>query len=319
MKFHYKMKRTTRQYIVVAFICMVVIGGAATITSYIITNQIKSEYSTMLEAANNKIEANQRSVYVSLKEIKVGEEISKDVVEKIVAYSSQPQNSYIKEDEIGKLALIDIPAQTYIMSAMVTDSVIASELRETEYEVVYLSRNIVSSDTVDIRIDFPNGEDYIILTKKLIKSIADDNQSIYLWLSEEEILRMSSAIVDTYLYTGAKIYTTKYIEPNLQEESIVTYEPSLATLQLIQEDPNIVLTATNALSKMVRKAMENRLADSMNTDVQNIEWELSPNEKQESEIIAKESEIVEPESAIENNVTYMEEVREREAELDYGP
>ncbi len=319
MKLHKKMKRTTKQYIVVAFICIIIIGGSAIITSYLITNQIRTDYESRLKKSESEINANQRSVYVALKDIKVGEEITKHIVEKRRVYSSQAQETYITEKEIGKLALIDIPEQTYVMHSMVTDYSVASELRETEYQVIYLGGNISSSDTVDIRLFFPNGEDYIILTKKLIKNIAADNLTIYLWLSEEEILRMSSAIVDTYLYNGAKLYVTKYVEPNLQKASATTYKPSLATLQLIQNNPNIIETAVTEVSKNIRKALENRLADSMNTDVRTIEWELSPNKKESSEDASDVSQITDSKEKKGYDASYLEEVEEKDAELDYGP
>ncbi len=319
MKLHNRMKRTTKQYIVVALICIVVIGGAAAITSYLITNQIKAEYDSLLKKAKSDIKENQRSVYVSLREIKAGEELSNDVVEKRRVYSSQSQDTYITEKEIGTLALIDIPKETYVMRSMVTKNSVASELREVEYQVIYLGGNILSGDTVDVRLFFPNGEDFIILTKKMIKNIAADNQTIYLWLAEEEILRMSSAIVDTYLYSGAKIYISKYIEPNLQNASFTTYEPSLATIQLILSNPNIIETATNNLSKEVRKAMENRQADSMNTDVRSIDWKLSPNQPVVTDHSSDSKQITEKVQRSEYNESYLDEVEKKEAELDYGP
>lgn len=319
MKLHNRMKRTTKQYIVVALICIVVIGGAATVTSCLFTNQIKAEYDSLIKEAESEIEANQRSVYVSLREIKAGEELSNDVVEKRRVYSSQSQETYITEKEIGTLALIDIPKETYVMSSMVTKNSVAPELREVEYQVIYHGSNILSGDTVDVRLFFPNGEDLIILTKKQIKNIAADNLTIYLWLAEEDILRMSSAIVDTYNYSGAKIYITKYIEPNLQNASFSTYEPSLATIQLILNNPNIIETATNSLSKEVRKAMENRQADSMNIDVSSIDWELSPNQSEVTELSSDTEQITDQVQKSEYNESYLDEVKEKEAEMDYGP
>ncbi len=319
MKIHNRIKRTTRQYIVVALICIIVISGAATITSYLITNQIKAEYDSLLKKAEGDIKANQRNIYVSTRKIKAGEELTKDVIEKRTVYSSQAQETYITENEIGTLTLIEIPEQTYIMRSMVSENSVASELREVEYQVIYLGGNIICGDTVDVRIIFPNGEDYIILTKKLIKNIAADNQTIYLWLAEEEILRMSSAIVDSYLYTGAKLYITKYIEPNLQDASCITYEPSLATIQLIRNNPNIIETATNELSKEVRKAMENRQADSMNTDVRNINWELSPNQVKTIDTSSDSYQITDTEQENRYDESYLNEVKDKEAEMDYGP
>jgi hypothetical protein len=312
MKIQKRMKRTTKQYIIVAFICIVVIGGAAIFTSIVITSQIKEEYNALLNEAYNNMELNQRNVYVATSDILSGEAITKENVEKREVYSSQPQTSFITENEIGKVALVTIPTNTQVLTTMLTDQSISSELREMEYGVVNINSNIINNDTVDVRIFYPNGEDYIVLTKKIMKGITLDTQSCFLWLTEEEILRMSSAIVDAFLYNGAKIYTTKYLEPNLQAASYITYEPSVSTLLLIQDNPNIIKTATDKLSQQVRKAMENRLAASLTTSVEEIDWELAPNELSEQEDVPA---VLLP----EETATFQDEVKEKEEELDYGP
>jgi hypothetical protein len=312
MKIQKRIKRTTKQYIIVAFLCIVVIGGAAIITSILITNQIREEYETLLEEAQNDLEQNKRSVYVASTDIISGDAITKDNIEKRTIYSSQPQAGFITAHEIGKIALVDIPINTQVLNIMLTENSITKELREMEYGVVNISSNILNNETVDVRIFYPNGEDYIVLSKKIMKNINLDAQSCFLWLTEEEILRMSSAIVDAFLYNGAKIYTTKYIEPNLQEPSLITYEPSVSTLLLIQDNPNIIKTATNEVSKQVRKALENRLAKSLNTNVNEIEWELTPNKLPEPKDTPAEL-------SPEDNANYQEEKQEKEAELDYGP
>jgi len=340
MKFYKNIKRTTMQYIVVSVICIIIIGGAAFFTSIVITNQIREEYQGQLKEAYYDMEMNKRSVYIAVSDIISGELITKEKLEKKMVYSSQPQDSYMTTDQIGKIALVDITTDTQILKSMLTENSVTSELREMECNVVNINSNIVNNDTVDIRLFFPNGEDYIVLNKKNIRGLEANSEGCFLWLSEEEILRMSSAIVDAYLYNGARLYTTRYIEPNFQEASQVTYEPSVSTLLLIEKDPNIVKTATNSLSKQVRKAMENRLAQSMSTKVEEIDWELSPNQKitvekgtedtthEAAGVVTKESineAVKEPANDFTGvvdageNATYQAEKQEKEAEMDYGP
>ncbi|MBP1755916.1 MAG: hypothetical protein H6Q59_2314 [Firmicutes bacterium] len=274
MKFKHRMKRTTKQYIVVALICIITIGGAAVLTAFVITKQVREEYETLLSAAYNEIHMNQKNVYVAAVDIATGDIVSKDNVKKSTVYASLPQDSYITNEELGKQALIDIPTETNIMTTMVTDNTISSELREVEYQVININSNIITHDTVDVRIFFPNGEDYVVLPKKVLRGYDGETANCCLWLSEEEIIRIRNAIVDAYLYTGAFLYTTKYIEPNIQEASIVTYTPSVGAIELIQKNPNILETATNDLSSLVRKALENRLAKALNKDVSSQQWEL---------------------------------------------
>lgn len=312
MRIKRKIKRATKQYIIVATICLLVIGSAAISTALTITAQIREEYQNLLANAENELRSHQALAYVATEDIAVGDIINEDNVQSKMVYTSQAKEQFITEADFGKVALIHIPGGTQLFPGMLTENLSLPDVREMQYDVININTNIVNNDRIDVRIFFPNGEDYIVLSKKTIKGLAIDSPGCLLWLNEEEILRMSSAIVDAYLYSGAKLYTTKYIEPNLQEESKITYEPSVATLLLIQDNPNILETATNELSKQVRKAMENRLAASMNTDVKEINWELTPNESLKKEEIP---EVLQP----ENKATYQDELTDREAELDYGP
>lgn len=88
---------------------------------------------------------------------------------------------------------------------------------------------------------------------------------------------MSAAIVDAALYPGTQLITTKYIEPSIQDASEITYTPSLAILEFLEVDPNILERSSQKLNKEVRKALENRLASSMSTDVAEINWDVDPN------------------------------------------
>lgn len=274
MKISYRLRRSTKQYIIVSLICILIIGGAAIFTAYIITQQIKEEYELLLAKAHQDMSLNQRNVYVAAADIAAGDKITPDRVVKREVYSSQPRNNFITSKEIGTLALIDIPADTQILYSMVTVPEISSELREVEYQVININSNIDSNDAVDIRIFFQNGEDYVVLPKKVLRGYIKDSPSCFLWLTEEEIIRIRNAIVDAYLYTGAYLYTAKYIEPNIQEASIVTYTPSVEAIELIRKNPNIVDTAMNELSSVVRKALENRLANALKREIAGQSWDI---------------------------------------------
>jgi hypothetical protein len=277
MKRNFRLKRTTKQYITVAVLCLLVIGGAACITAFVVINQIKEEYQTLLNNAYQDMAMNKRNVYMATEDIKAGDALTVNNLERATVYSSQPQESYITQKEIGKLALIDIPAATHVLATMITEHTVSSELREMEYQVISISSNIESNDTVDVRIVYPNGESYIVLSKKMMKGVVEGSLGCYLWMNEEEILRMSAAIVDAALYTGSQLITTKYIEPAIQEASRVTYTPSIAILSLLEKDPNILERCSQELTKEIRKALENRLASSMTVNVSDINWKVDPN------------------------------------------
>lgn len=281
-----KLKKSTKQYLTVACICIVVIGGAAILTSLLITNQIKEEYELKLKDAYHEMVSNQRKVYVAITDIEAGDFLTEDNIEVRTVYSSQPEEIYLNDSGEGKVALVDIPSGTQIINSMLTNNPVSSELREIEFNAISISSNIRDKDSVDVRISYPNGESFVVLSKKQIKGIFPETATCYFWLNEEEILRMSAAIVDAGLYSGASLNVTKYIEPSIQESSIVNYVPSLSILSLIESNPNIVEHYSQELNKEIRKALENRLAESMELDVSEIHWDINPNRLQ-TEILPK--------------------------------
>ena len=274
MRFFRKLKRTTKQYIIVAMICITVIGSAAISTSIVTVGQIREEYEYMLSEAKQEMNDNKRTVYISQSDIIRGEILTLDKVELKTVYSAQPSESYITKDELGKAAMLDIPKGTHIIKNMLAKNLVTSALREVEYDVIHMSSNIEVNDYVDIRLVYPNGENYIVISKKPLKGIWPDTALCFMWVEEEEILRMSAAIVDAALYKGTMLFMTKYIEPNIQDASIITYTPNISVLSLIEEDPNIVERCSQLLNIEVRRAMENRLAESLGLDVSTINWEL---------------------------------------------
>jgi hypothetical protein len=274
MKFRKRLKRSTKQYIMVALICIIVIGAAAITTSIIMIGQIREEYEFMLNDAKQEMEDNKKTVLLATSNIDSGDILSMDMLEEKVVYSSQPIESYITRKELGKAVLVDIPEGTHIVKGMLGQNLVSSFLREVEYDVIHMGSNISPKDFVDVRIFYPNGESYVVLTKKPLMGFQPDTPICYLWVDEEELLRMSAAIVDAGLYHGSRLYMTKYIEPNIQEPSIITYTPSLSLLSLIEDNPNIVDKCSQELKKEVRKALENRLAASFNMDVKETNWDI---------------------------------------------
>ena len=85
------------------------------------------------------MENNQRTVYIVKKDIIAGEPITEDKIRKDKVYTSQPQKTFINAEQIGKLALINIPSGTYLLTSMVTEQLISSEIREVEFDVININ------------------------------------------------------------------------------------------------------------------------------------------------------------------------------------
>lgn len=253
-----KIKRSTKQYIIVSSISLVVLITAFIIAYVAGTKQIKNRYESRITTLNKEISENKQFAYVANGMIPKGEQISQDNICLEEVFSDM-NGVYITEKDIGKIAVIDIQQGTHIMTSMLTPEKLDNTMREEEFNQFYLSSNLQNNDYVDLRLTFPNGENYIILSKKAIKDINHEESDCFLWLNEEEIVTVEAAIVDAYKHTGSKIYTTKYIEPTIQDASIVTYTPPKEIIDLINEDPNIVEVASTALNKEIRKSIEFRI------------------------------------------------------------
>ena len=114
----------------------------------------------------------------------------------------------------------------------------AEKIRETEYDFISLPSNISEGDYMDIRIRYIEGSDYIVASHKKIIAIDRERGSVIIPVTEEELLLLDSAETDRTLYTGTKVYVTKYNNTD-ENISVVNYSPSLNIKNLIKTNPNI--------------------------------------------------------------------------------
>ena len=89
MKIKRKMKRATKQYIIVATICLLVIGCAAISTALTITTQIREEYQSLLAKAEKELHSHQAFAYIAAEDIAVGDIISKENAQTKMIFTSQ--------------------------------------------------------------------------------------------------------------------------------------------------------------------------------------------------------------------------------------
>ena len=232
---------------------------------------------TNLETANAdlnyEIESNTQSVYVAIKDIAHGDMLydsttapSADDVNvemQNVATGLEP-SYYMTADMLGRQAIVDMEYGTPIMATMVSseEGELSADERDCEISVVQVMTDQAVSDHVDVRIAYPDGSDYIVLSNKKISQIDLQNCIWHANLNEEEILYLTSATVDAYLIDGAKLYTTRYVEDTLQGSAEANYVPKESTITLLTEDPNIVNEAIDALNLAARRI---RLEETLGT------------------------------------------------------
>ncbi len=194
-----------------------------------------------------------QSVYVVSSEITSGGIVQGYITMQQIDSTYVPSNaitstnyaSYIKEVTTSK---INLEIGTILTTDMLnTDGVSdASDTRLQEYNMIVLPTLLTEGDTIDIRLRLPSGEDYIVLSKKYIEQA--DADTIWIKVSEDEILTMSNAIVEAYIMEGSLLYATTYTDAGSQDSSTPTYIASSSVISLMNTDPNITATARAALA-----------------------------------------------------------------------
>ena len=157
------------------------------------------------------------NVAVLTKDVIQGEVISEDMISFTRVHKSTiPANTITDKtgSAIGKVAKYSIAANVPVTENMLTDEIIASDVRSQEINSIVMPSDLSEGECVDIRIMYPNGTDYIVLAQKIVNKI--ENSTMWLELSEDERLLLNSAIVDSYLNSGTKLYATKYVDQDAQ-------------------------------------------------------------------------------------------------------
>lgn len=203
-----------------------------------------------------------KTLYVATTDIKAGDVLSDKNVEKQNVVTALPIESYIGAEDIGKKVTSNISTGTPIYKSLVADASVTNGTRLVELSTVTLPlSNVASGVYVDVRIMFPNGEDYIVIPKKRMMNLYLEQCLFTLELEEDEILTLSSAIVDTYTVSGTKMYVTTYVAPNVQEAPNATYPVRKETIDLITSSPNVIKQMAYTINASLREQMEARLSE----------------------------------------------------------
>ena len=195
------------------------------------------------------------------------------------------EKQYVEIKNVPVLARVDMNANTVITPKLVvqSDEIITDDTRQEEYNMIVLPVDLMTNDYVDIRFMTPEGQNFIVVSKVQVEvpMNADGTylaDTIRVDLREDEILAMSSAIVEAY-GLGAKIYVTKYVDPAMQQAAMPTYTPNAAVTAQIDangdskiDNPNIVEEAMKELATRyseAAKAARNRYLQEFINRVEN--------------------------------------------------
>jgi len=257
-------KKLVKANLVGAGIMLVLSGaGGYFLYDYYSDNAIKMkrEYQTEISKLNSVANQSQRA-YALTEDIKKGEKITPDMVEEVFLPDAAAATNRIQVDDVDTtkfFAKTDLKKHTVISEAVLyQDEAINNDERKAEYSFIELPTKLKKDQYVDIRIQFPSGEDYVVLSKKKVTDLS----GVTMWttVDEGEILTMSSAVVDAYVQKGAKIYAIQYVDEHMQENSQMTYPVKNNVKQLIKESPNVVNIAELNLEQQNRNRLDDALS-----------------------------------------------------------
>lgn len=186
--------------------------------------------------------------------------------------SSNGQKNYIETTQKSLVAKVNMKANTVLASSYIarSDEVTTNDVRSQEYNMLVLPVDVITGDYIDVRLQLPTGQDYIVVSKKKV-TVPEFNgeyltDTIQINLAEAEILSMSNAIVEAYKMDGSKLYVTKYTEAGLQEASTPTYVVNDSVAKLMDTDPNIV---EKAKAELINRYNNGSLKDLRNQYINN--------------------------------------------------
>ena len=196
-----------------------------------------------LKVYKQKVEQKTYSTAYCLKyEKKAGESIKESDLEQITlsADADQKLPSFRLKDLTGKVAKVDMKKGSIVSEILLAKEENAGEDRRVcTYSEIEYSTDIQKGSYADIRISFPNGEDYIVARHKELLAVSEEERELTFCLGEAELLRLSSAFVDSRQYEDTRIYAVAYRD-NLQQTSLITYPVNPQVYMLTDWDPNVL-------------------------------------------------------------------------------
>jgi hypothetical protein len=195
--------------------------------------------------------------------VEKGEAITESMVQKVYLADGAANEDLISIEDLNESnkyvfkAKTDLKANSLLTRALFyEDEDITNDIREGEYTFIEIPSNVTLDSYIDVRIQFPSGDEFIVLPKKKINNI--NGISLYMNVSEGDILTLSSAVVDAFV-EGARIYAIPYVDEHMQEESIMTYPVKENIRDLIASSPNVLNKAKYYFETQNRLKLEANL------------------------------------------------------------
>lgn len=212
------------------------------------------------------------SIYVLTEDVTAGDELTTSMLQERRIQSAEDLSNlcaFTIDDLLGKRLKVSLTKGSSVYADMVYEgAVISEDERRVEITETYLPETLKENEFVDIRIAFPNGEDYIVMSHKRIYQLLRDEEqqvkAVVLRMQEEELLRYQSACVDSRTYQDTKLYAIQYTG-EYQTSAEEFYPVNAAVFRLLSWDPNItslfVVESETERRSVLEDHLQNYLAD----------------------------------------------------------
>ena len=262
-------QRRTRNSFILGMLVMLLIATIAIVLLYF------GLFQNMIPSSSLKGNSQTKKVYRLTADVESGEQISKNKIEIVeLSVDMIPRDAVNDPAIVNWKSKLDLPAGTVLGQSLIyLDTTVSKTTRLVEYNMLTLPSTIKVGDYVDVRFTMPSGQDYIVLAKKQVKGIKNTTVSFY--LTEDEILMMSSAIVESYIMEASDLHIVQYVEAGTQDAPTPTYSINEEVALLIQEKGSINLENIEAMKKnyntTLRDAISNELSQYEDNKLDNLE------------------------------------------------
>lgn len=209
------------------------------------------------------------------KDVVQGETITDDMLTTARVHNKSVPADLAGYSAVGKIAKYNIPANTPLINSMFGENAVTKDERIQEVNSVMLPTGLTEGEYIDIKIKMASGLEYVVIPQIKVEKIY--GTTIWLYLDEEELYLLNSAIVDTYLNDGVTLYGVRYVDPTTQ---IVLDENAAekAKIKLAEKIEKDVANGTVALTlptEVTTQTVQNEVVVTADEDINDVTGETT--------------------------------------------
>lgn len=200
------------------------------------------------------------TAYTVKTNVTVGDEITADNIVSMSIPEACMTENYVRSasDITGKYFKVSMQMGT----PLTVDEVMAQELEGALYvrelTLDYAPIGVKVGDYIDLRIDLPWGETFIVLQHLRVMGMVDT--TVQVWLDEASLALYKSALTDKSFYgdKGVNLYAIKYVEPGLHEDVQAFYPVRQEVAGVVSLNSNIK-NKNKCINTKLRSDIDTRL------------------------------------------------------------